>query len=374
MKKKQMLIIVGTLTNDGYQTRIEMEMELLSDFFDFHVFASDSSMGITLRTEASYYYYRTVKTKYKTLNGILNKIYYKIDLEKTIRNNHYDVVCFESMMPLLRASGRIKREKIKMIYDCHGTQPDEYLLYHRGPLAQLISKFYRFEERRKVRQSDLIVTVTDRQFDMWKVNNRHVKLPMIPASHFLSQNTTTCNDIRKELEIPDEAIVFVYSGQNSKWQMCNETVAYYKRIEERNRNAFLLILSPAIKEFHTICNQMGINRYKVVSVPYYDMPRYLDNCNFGFCLRENHIINLVASPTKVLEYLSRNVRPILSSYVGEYSGFLQKNDMASVVELSDEFSDYDKKVPNGNRFVNAYVRDIKQQYLSCILDLVACNK
>ena len=74
--------------------------------------------------------------------------------------------------------------------------------------------------------------------------------------------------------------------------------------------------------------------------------------DFGFCLRNDNIINLVASPTKVLEYVSRNVVPILTEHVGDFSRDLLQDKIAYVIDINSfkEFN-FVKKDFDGSLYV-----------------------
>ena len=126
----------------------------------------------------------------------------------------------------------------------------------------------------------------------------------------------------------------------------------------------LLIFTHDVTEFRKKVKDTGIKNFRIISVKYEDMPAYLDACDFGFCLRENNIINLVASPTKVLEYISRNVKPILTEYVGDYSRKLGENNLAFVIneKFNPEIFVRDKDY-RGWEYVKEYKQEIRERYI-----------
>ena len=97
------------------------------------------------------------------------------------------------------------------------------------------------------------------------------------------------------------------------------------------------------------------------------MPQYLDACDYGFCIRNSSIVNKVASPTKVLEYVARNVKPILSEYVGDFSEVLPKKGLASIWHDS---IDYLKEQPfKGIDYVLELNNEVDENYRNAISQL-----
>lgn len=98
----------------------------------------------------------------------------------------------------------------------------------------------------------------------------------------------------------------------------------------------MVVYTQEVKSFEKLAMDLKIKNIKILSVNYDEMPRYLDACDYGFCLRQDNMVNRVASPTKVMEYLSRNVMPILTEYVGDFSVDLKKQNLAIVLEDLDD--------------------------------------
>lgn len=189
-------------------------------------------------------------------------------------------------------------------------------------------------QQKVIEYSSLIVTVTKEQYRLFETNKDNVVLPMIPGKSFLvSENFR--NKIRQSLNIPKDSVVFCYAGGNQKWQMAYETLAYYGKIEKKQANTFMVVYTQEAKSFEKLAMDLKIKNIKILSVNYDEMPQYLDACDYGFCLRQDNMVNRVASPTKVMEYLSRNVMPILTEYVGDFSVDLKKQNLAIVLEDLD---------------------------------------
>ena len=71
---------------------------------------------------------------------------------------------------------------------------------------------------------------------------------------------------------------------------------------------------------------------KIISLPQHKVFQELKYYDFGFILRENHVINKVSSPIKLLEYTSSGVIPILTDSVGDYPMIMKDQKIGIVID------------------------------------------
>lgn len=366
MKNIIILVEDAIYANDGYKSRIEMEMGILGEEFNFIVLApllSGKPINFSLNN--------VTVLKYKALPSyvpfVFNKRKMLRALNRTLEKYKNSIVMCEALPSAVCVHKFCKKRGIKFVFDCHGTAPDEVYMYHNNFFGYIFSKWLRKEQGKVVSEAALTVTVSYKQKELLSLQQQKwAILPMLPSNHFFVLPNKR-EKIRKLLGIDDGTSVFVYSGQNQKWQMSRETIKFYKRIEDSTQNCFLLVLTGQVDSFKLLCDEEKIKHCLIMSVPYSDMPCYLDACDYGFCLRADHIVNRVASPTKVMEYLVRNVRPILTNYVGDFSKQLEKLQLADVVNIDDVYVIGNK---SSNELTRSYVLDFvntsKEQYLSKI--------
>ena len=75
---------------------------------------------------------------------------------------------------------------------------------------------------------------------------------------------------------------------------------------------------------------------KIVNInKYYKLNSLYNASDFGILLRENRLVNNVASPTKFAEYIMAGLKVIISENVGDYSEIVTKNNYGFVVTSSD---------------------------------------
>lgn len=112
---------------------------------------------------------------------------------------------------------------------------------------------------------------------------------------------------------------FVYAGSASVWQAVDQMLDVYKEVEQKIQNASLTILSNQQKEFESKIQERGIHNYTIKYVPLEKLEDELSNYKYGLLLREDHIVNKVATPTKMNSYLSAHLIPIFSSAVDDFN-------------------------------------------------------
>lgn len=128
----------------------------------------------------------------------------------------------------------------------------------------------------------------------------------IPSILSKEQHKIFRNRYRKKLNIPDNEIVYVYNGSYKSWQLPEETIAYFKK----RGTGTLLILTPDIEPFQNLTKTLKIKNVIIKKVNPSDVINVLCVADYGFLLRDQHIINWVSRPTKALEYQAAHVKII----------------------------------------------------------------
>lgn len=116
---------------------------------------------------------------------------------------------------------------------------------------------------------------------------------------------------------------FVYLGSVSKWQKVDLVLEIFSEISSKI-DCSLTIITNQKHEVENLASHIGVN-VKILSLPHSEINEELQNYDFGFLLRDNILLNNVASPVKFLEYISNGVIPIISEGVGDYSSIVKKN-------------------------------------------------
>lgn len=162
--------------------------------------------------------------------------------------------------------------------------------------------------------------------------------------------------VQKEYKKP----VFTYVGSLAKWQCFDKTLEIYRNIERNNDDVFLKVLTFQRSEAEDSIKRAGIKHYEVKTVPQEMVKEELEMVNYGFIIRENTIVNRVATPTKISSYLAAGVLPIFSDCLVDFMSQTEELDIALAVG-SDESSE--RIAEEVNTFVarNRTMDDIKAQ-------------
>lgn len=130
-----------------------------------------------------------------------------------------------------------------------------------------------------------------------------------PISHYLKQQYTT--EIRKQLGIPSNALVYCYSGSAKVWQCPEQIINFFESIYAQDPSTYFLILTNDLPIFeHLIKSKNFSDRSTILNAPSESLIKFLAAANYGIILREQHIINHVARPTKILEYQAAQLEVI----------------------------------------------------------------
>ncbi len=225
----------------------------------------------------------------------------------------------------------------KYIADFHGASPEES--YYFRPNKNALERSNNIEGKVVNKADVLVVQSTAMKSHLIK---KHQLRPDRILVYNCGVNTdlfdfhrSNISEIRKELGYADSDVVFLYAGGTNKWQMLYETLDIYKCVEEKASNVrCLMLIQGDTTPLEDYCNRNKISTVRFLkNVQYDNVYKYLSIANFGWLLREDIILNQVASPTKLGEYLSCGLRVVTTSVINNWTWLDEKD--AIVVPLGD---------------------------------------
>jgi hypothetical protein len=202
----------------------------------------------------------------------------------------------------------------------HGVIPEE----KRAEGYNLISTIYEYAEKAAFRSISLAVHVTKQMKDHYiqkhpSYKGKHVIYSIIPA-HLknLGQNYLAYPDT---VEKSDE-VVIIYSGNTQIWQ----NIKLMLNIIKKNDHDKLryIILTGETEKMSVLIHEVGLSARKIEmrSVAPEQLADYYRKAHYGFILRDDILINRVANPTKLIEYLNYGITPIVkSANIGDFLFF-----------------------------------------------------
>jgi GT2 family glycosyltransferase/glycosyltransferase involved in cell wall biosynthesis len=189
---------------------------------------------------------------------------------------------------------------LRKALDIHGVVPEEFRM-HDDYFSAV--RFERLEES-GVRNAGLVIVVTDtmRQYLQQKYRNglrgRTVAFPMFP----------TFAPSLADRPLVDGKQVTVYAGGLHKWQQVPKMLDAMARTAHRFQHRFYCGSPDAVRPML----EPGFeSQLELGSKTHAELLELYAQCHYGFILREDIVVNRVACPTKLVEYLAMGVVPIM---------------------------------------------------------------
>ncbi|MCM5572373.1 glycosyltransferase [Burkholderiaceae bacterium FT117] len=199
--------------------------------------------------------------------------------------------------------GRLMRwPGIRKVIDVHGVVPEEFRLYNDFYSAVL----FEAHERLAVRKADCVIVVTEamnrylRQKYRDAFRGEAIALPIFPG----------LAPFREARPYVDGKPVVVYAGGLHKWQQVPKMVDAIGRTYRSCLHRFycpdpaavLRMIPDAARDSGSVT---------VESKSHEELLRRYAECHYGFILRDDIVVNHVACPTKLIEYLAMGIVPIV---------------------------------------------------------------
>ena len=197
----------------------------------------------------------------------------------------------------------------KRIVDMHGAVPEE--LHYRGEFKNS-EVFERIEKKALTRATHLVfVSDSMRQHFAEKYPKisqyQTVLLPILPKiSSPCSKGTGSIN----KTYLNGKPVV-VYAGGLQEWQEVPEMINAIKKTINIATHKFFC---PQPELFRAMLLEDGLSSTSSIlidSKSHNELLKIYCECHYGFILRKDNIVNDVACPTKLVEYLAMGIIPIV---------------------------------------------------------------
>lgn len=215
----------------------------------------------------------------------------------------------------------------KHIYWAQGVDAEEAKMDMRTIKDLLRYLFRRLSEPMAVKLSDLLFCVSIRMLeyfeDTYGLKNRGQIIVMPCYNLQLSKKFN-----EKQYEEP----TFVYAGGASIWQGVDFMLDVYSNIEKKLPTSRLTLLTKDKEVFINKLKEKGINNYEIKYISVSELQNELHKYKYGFILRDNSIVNQVATPTKMNSYLSNYLIPIFSTTVDDFNRHINLGEFSIKIQ------------------------------------------
>jgi len=241
---------------------------------------------------------------------------------------HFDIVhCRGYITPIL---GRRCKKKYgsKFIFDMRGWWPDEKLesgLWN-SPIYKPVYKYYKGLERKFFKDSDLSISLTVAgQVEAERLGYKSKKdIGVIPTcvdfSAFPPYNEAVRQEVRKELDIPLDAKVLLYSGSLGGNYGTDILMEIFREMLVLEPTAMLLVLSRtdrSVLDAELAQFNIPLGQVRLASANYNGVYRYLMAGDVGTIVYKPTYSVIGRSPTKLGEYWACGLPAVALSGVGD---------------------------------------------------------
>ncbi len=238
-----------------------------------------------------------VKIYYTILKRHLNKLLK--DADKIYVHSLYHLGCIPEEF--------INTYKEKIILDIHGCFVEE--IKYNKVHNELINKYEMLEKN--FYKINSLVAVSNSMIDFYRKKYPGIKTNFITLPIFTrSNNEYGAKHFENRLNI-------VYSGGSQKWQNVDIMIESISKIADKYN---ITILTPAVEFFKDKLKKYNLDtKITIKTVPASEIYKEYEKAHFGYILRDDIIVNKVACPTKLIEYLSYGIIPIvLQPSIGDF--------------------------------------------------------
>lgn len=210
---------------------------------------------------------------------------------------------------------------IRLVFDCHGTSPEEEALGGAHPVR--ISAMREWE-RRVLAGADLHVFVSEamRQFYREQYGDHGVPQAIVPCC-VADERFPGRRAASRLTGLPARHPVLAYLGTLAEWQCGSEMLRLFAQLARADDALFFLLLVPESDhpKARTLLARADLPETRVLlaELPHSEIPAALQHAHAGVLLRRAHPVNRVSSPTKFGEYLAAGVPTLLTDGIGDFS-------------------------------------------------------
>lgn len=208
---------------------------------------------------------------------------------------------------------KLKYPRASTIYWAQGVDAEEAKMTLSNLKSYIRYLFRRFAEPIAIRKATILFCVSERMKEYFKDMYGYKDLGnciIMPCYNLRLSNHFELSQYEKP--------TFVYAGNSSAWQGVDLFLDVYSLVEKVIENARIVLLTGDRDLFRQKIKEKGIKNFEIKFVPLVDLQEELHKYKYGFILRDEHIVNQVATPTKMNSYLANFLIPIFSDSVYDF--------------------------------------------------------
>ena len=251
------------------------------------------------------------------------------------------------------------RDHVFFIVDMHGAVPEEIAMQGYAITAYVHQK----TEEIIMAGANRIICVNHAMQDHFLKKYRYIKqtpqfivMPIFPPADIDREAITN-----KVNAYEPHRVNVVYAGGMQKWQ---NIALMQDVIEGLQDKCSFSILTGDVDSFFALYGDRELNKNMLVRRATPSEVKEMNlNSHYGFALRDNTIVNNVACPTKMIEYIQQGVVPILKSdKIGDFPKYGLQYMQVDAFSKGEFFSkeDYKEAVSKNLQILNRFSDDYEK--------------
>lgn len=289
----------------------------------------------------------------------------KYILEKYDINEQIAVICRGDFATYIAAKAFSNMPNSRILFDNRGLPVEESLMAHpTGIIHSINRKIKKISIEYAKDHCDMYNFVTNamREYDLlhykYSKNIPYTVIPTLYRAETIDENEL--NRIKNRENYHSDQFIITYVGSVAAWQSTKQLIdVIYKIGNENSFVRFFILTNGSMTEFESFPLELR-KRIVIKSVPHNEMKYYLQISNIGIVIRDNNIVNKVAAPTKIAEYLTSGMKILYSGNIGILEDIKGISDNNRMIQL-DSSDNWIKQVENS---ISVKKQNVNEQILA----------
>jgi len=228
---------------------------------------------------------------------------------------------------------------VKLFIDVHGVVTEERIYRRELKEKSFSHRYANLKEKLTFRYSDMTFCVSEKMISYY-MEKHH-----LPKNRFALTRSTFDPDIfrefswdmkkdaKRKLDLQSKHVV-LYMGHKKLWQRTDDVIHLYVVLKKQISDLFIVILTDDIEGIEKAFKRSGVpeHDFLVRHVPHEEVPLYSYAADIAIVIRDDSIVNRVASPVKVSESLASGAALLGTDTVGDLPSLIEKYGIGFVIK------------------------------------------
>ena len=246
-------------------------------------------------------------------------------------------------MPCLRFFLPFKHfVSLLLLNDIHGVVIEEKIYNNQLNNNSFQHKYHNFFEEKIMKCCDINFCVSKKMIEYYikkhklEFNNFRLTRSTYDPEIFKDFDYSKKLSAKKKLGLKNK-IVFLYMGHKKAWQLTEAVVNIFSDIQKHLPDSMIIFLSDDVEGITKSLQYYGIDKenYIITYVPHDEVPMYSYAADIAIILRDDSIVNRVASPVKFSEYIASGAMVIISNNIGDLPEIVKKYNIGYVIKKNN---------------------------------------